>query len=402
MVGVVQKWKAGIRLGTLALSLAVAAGASAQDLDVRLKDSLSAANNAASYQEWALSGETPWDVIQDLKEAPRFVQDSACARFLALPPDQLAHFDMAVYDPSFSILDACRGDLLTRLAAVTSPAPPLVPPPSQDTCAKRTDVLGTARTIEIDPTGGPIFGTLQSFKALPLKDKELVLTFDDGPHPVNTPKVLNALAEHCVQATFFMVGAFAQIRPEIVDAVAARGHLIANHTWSHEILTRVPHERAVWQMTRGQQALEKLVPQDGVLAPYFRFPGLAWTSAMHQELAARNVAVLSADIGTDDWRRITGAEMVKRAKRYITAAGSGIVIFHDTRSITGENLGTLLDWMHDEGYSIVHVKAKSPSPSVGVGVGIESPSVLDQVTKRSAADTASDPQPENRLPPAPH
>src|ERR1019366_4210335 len=95
------------------------------------------------------------------------------------------------------------------------------------------DALGVSRVVEIDTTGGPGFG-FEHFKQLDfLTDKEVVLTFDDGPWPVNTPAVLKALAEECTKAIFFPIGKHASYHPEILRQVAAAGHTVGAHTWSH-------------------------------------------------------------------------------------------------------------------------------------------------------------------------
>jgi len=95
------------------------------------------------------------------------------------------------------------------------------------------NALGLARTVEVDTTGGPGFG-FEQYKAHDfLVLKEVVLTFDDGPWPVNTRAVLEALAQHCVKATFFPIGKHAMWHPEILKEVAAAGHTIGGHTWSH-------------------------------------------------------------------------------------------------------------------------------------------------------------------------
>ena len=99
--------------------------------------------------------------------------------------------------------------------------------------AANPDALGIARVVEIDTTGGPGFG-FEHFKQLDfLRDKEVVLTFDDGPWPVNTPSVLKTLADECTKAIFFPIGKHATYYPEILKQVAAAGHTVGSHTWSH-------------------------------------------------------------------------------------------------------------------------------------------------------------------------
>ena len=87
--------------------------------------------------------------------------------------------------------------------------------------------------VVIDTTGGPGFGFLQYKQFDFLTDKEVVLTFDDGPWPGNTPAVLKALADECTKGLFFPVGKHTTYHPEILRQVAAAGHTVGSHTWSH-------------------------------------------------------------------------------------------------------------------------------------------------------------------------
>src|SRR5262245_8253243 len=105
--------------------------------------------------------------------------------------------------------------------------------------------LGVGRFVETDTTGGPGFG-FEHFKAYDfLKDKEVVLTFDDGPWPGHTPAVLKALADQCTKAVFFPIGKHAGWHPEIMKQVAAAGHTVGSHTWSHEDLSKVNEQEGI-------------------------------------------------------------------------------------------------------------------------------------------------------------
>jgi len=122
-----------------------------------------------------------------------------------------------------------------------APAAPSIPP-----CDKPGG-MGLARIVEIDTTGGPGFG-FEHFKQYDfLRDKEVVLTFDDGPWPGNTPAVLKALADECVKATFFEIGKHASWHPEITKQVLAAGMTVGTHTWSHKDLARNPYAKDIEQ-----------------------------------------------------------------------------------------------------------------------------------------------------------
>src|SRR5947207_9203309 len=127
---------------------------------------------------------------------------------------------------------------ITASLSKPAPAPAPVPAaqPAKSTCAN-PDALGVSRMVVIDTTGGPGFGFLQYKQFDFLTDKEVVLTFDDGPWPT-TPAVLKALADECTKGVFFPVGKHTTYHPEILRQVAAAGHTIGSHTWSHSHLDR--------------------------------------------------------------------------------------------------------------------------------------------------------------------
>jgi peptidoglycan/xylan/chitin deacetylase (PgdA/CDA1 family) len=105
--------------------------------------------------------------------------------------------------------------------------------------------MSLARIVEIDTTGGPGFG-FEHFKQYDfLRDKEVVLTFDDGPWPGNTPTVLKALADECLKATFFEIGEHATWHPEITKQVIDAGMTVGTHTWSHKDLARNPYAKDI-------------------------------------------------------------------------------------------------------------------------------------------------------------
>jgi polysaccharide deacetylase len=139
-----------------------------------------------------------------------------------------------------SLATAVQASAATRapiVIAQASPPPSPWPAFSQPPCSNR-NALGIARVVEIDTTGGPGFG-FEHFKSHDfLREGEVVLTFDDGPWPKNTPAVLASLAAHCTKAIFFPIGLHATYEPSILKQVAAAGHAIGSHTWCHQDLSK--------------------------------------------------------------------------------------------------------------------------------------------------------------------
>src|SRR6201990_970252 len=112
-------------------------------------------------------------------------------------------------------------------------------------CPGHPDAIGTERTIVVDPREHPRIGTMQYPETLPLRDHEVVLTFDDGPLPRNSDQVLQTLADNCVKATFFEIGEQAKANPEGIRKLAAAGHTIGTHTQTHPLtFQKMPIEQA--------------------------------------------------------------------------------------------------------------------------------------------------------------
>jgi len=251
-------------------------------------------------------------------------------------------------------------------AAATSapaPAPAAVPTPPAAKAIPACDnpnALGLSRVVEIDTTGGPAFGT-EHFKQYDfLRDKEVVLTFDDGPWPENTPAVLRALKDNCIKATFFEIGQHATWRPDISREVAAAGMTVGNHTWSHKDLAKNPYakdlELAKQEIEMGVSAVHTAV--SGPTAPFFRFPDLQQPPELMTYLGTRNIAIFSTDIDTFDFKLRKPDDVVKSAMTKLAKNGKGIVLMHDFQHNTAEALPELLRQLKAGGYKIVHMVPK--------------------------------------------
>src|ERR1700726_4354085 len=179
---------------------------------------------------------------------------------------------------------------------------------AQATECLRAGTLGTSRTLKVDAATTPRVG-LKSFpQTLPLADHEVVLTFDDGPWPPTTPRVLAALAQQCARATFFLIGKPASEHPDLVRRIAAEGHTIGHHTWLHRSLMRIPPAETTGEIDRGIAADEMALHDVATTipsTPFFRFPGLETTPATLDLLQSRGVVVFSADLWASDWNPMT-------------------------------------------------------------------------------------------------
>ena len=184
---------------------------------------------------------------------------------------------------------------------------------SQSKCRPGPNALGVSRTVEIDATGGPRFGRMQYRDHDFLQEGEVVLTFDDGPHPKFTPEILDALDEHCTKATFFVLGQRALSFPAQLREVGRRGHTIGTHTWSHANLGRSSAAQIESQIELGISAVQLAL--DGPTAPFFRFPYLSDPASAQAYLKSRDIVNISIDVDSHDFRTKSPSRMISNVMR---------------------------------------------------------------------------------------
>ena len=248
----------------------------------------------------------------------------------------------------------------TTPAASPQAAPAPAAAPTRPACAN-PNALGIGRTVEIDTTGGPGFG-FEHFKDLDfLRDKEVVLTFDDGPWPVNTPAVLKALAEECTTGIFFPIGKHATYYPEILRQVLAAGHTVGSHTWSHAALVnkKLSEQQRKDEIEKGFSAV-KWALGGASPAPFFRFPALQHPPEIVTYLGTRNIAIFSCDLDSFDFKASKAQTVIDTVMRKVDKLGKGIILMHDFQKHTGEALPELLKRLKAGGYKVVAMRARSP------------------------------------------
>ncbi len=247
-------------------------------------------------------------------------------------------------------------------AAAPAPAAAAAPAPAPVATKAKCDnpnALGVERVVQIDTTGGPGFG-FEHFKAYDfLRDKEIVLTFDDGPWPGNTPAVLKALADQCTKALFFPIGKHAGWHPEILKQVAAAGHTIGSHTWSHKDLSKLTPEEAKNEIEMGIAAVSIALGNQPV-GPFFRFPALRHPPEMVKYLGERNVGIFSTDMDSFDFKMRKPDQVIKSVMAKLEKHGKGIILMHDFQHATAEAAPELFKQLKAGGYKVVQVVGKTP------------------------------------------
>jgi peptidoglycan/xylan/chitin deacetylase (PgdA/CDA1 family) len=275
--------------------------------------------------------------------------------------------------------------------AAAGAAPNAAPPsaavsPAAPACVPSPNALGVTRVVEIDTTGGPGFG-FEHFKSHDfLRPGEVVLTFDDGPWPRNTPAVLAALAAHCTKATFFPIGKHATYHPEILKQVAAAGHTIGAHTWSHADLSKktVTDQIAKDEIEKGFSAVRWALG-GAPTSPFFRFPALRHPPAAVTYLGERGIAIFSTDMDSFDFKLKKPDQVVNSVMTKLKKFGKGIVLMHDFQHATADAMPALLAQLKADGYKIVQMTAKAPLKTIAsydelVTKDLKLPTVSDRPT----------------------
>jgi peptidoglycan/xylan/chitin deacetylase (PgdA/CDA1 family) len=232
-------------------------------------------------------------------------------------------------------------------------------------CPGNPGAMGTSRVLKINPREYPRIGTVQYQDTLPLADKEVVLTFDDGPMPPYTTRVLETLAHECVKANYFIVGRMARGYPELLRRIHAEGHVIGTHSENHPLaFERMPARSVQQEIEQGFASTAAALGSQGTVAPFFRIPGLLRAETVEAYLRSRAMVTWSADIVADDWKHIPANEVVNRALARLDARGKGILLLHDIQPATALAMPHLLRELKRRGYKIVQVAPASVQPLV--------------------------------------
>src|SRR5262245_15529587 len=298
----------------------------------------------------------------------------------------------AIHFLAIGVLASCLSASLLGAAAAAPDCP-------------NPNALGTSRTIAIDPNEHQRLGSFQYRETLPLNDREVVITFDDGPISPYTPHILDTLAKECVKATFFMVGRMARTYPHLVKRVYAEGHTIGNHSQNHPFsFARMTVDQASREIEDGFASIRAALGEPSGVTRFFRIPGLLRQAPVENYLASHGYMTWSVDFMADDWTRISASEVVRRALDRLEARGRGILLLHDIQPATALGLPTLLHELKARGYRIVHVVQASPDRP-------KTATLPEQWMARTASRTVHDghwplvdvasltfPEPERRFP----
>lgn len=257
----------------------------------------------------------------------------------------------------------------TVATPVTETAPAVQAAPVEEVIRKAIPVdepavTGTSAEIENLPRTLPE-GYKMVYTRCEVPGKVVALTFDDGPHPEFTPRLLNTLRARNIKATFYMVGRNVQAYPHIVRRMAEEGHEVANHSWSHPLLTKLKDESLDSQIKKTHDAIiaacgkvplsyrppygEVRLSQRKMIRDTFGYPAILW------------------DVDPLDWQSPKSTKKVH--DRILNSARSGsIILCHDIHETTVNAMPALLDEMTARGFQfatvtqLLQLEAQNPPP----------------------------------------
>lgn len=178
--------------------------------------------------------------------------------------------------------------------------------------------------------------------------KRIALTFDDGPHPVYTPKLLEGLKQRGVTATFFVTGENAALYPELVEQMKAEGHIVGNHTYHHVQLSSVGEDIFIQELEETNRVLEGILEEEIL---YVRPPFGEWEKSIEQEI---NMIPVLWDIDPLDWCSGNADQIVN--KIVTKAEDNDIILMHDEYQSSVDAALRVIDTLQEEGYEFVTVE----------------------------------------------
>lgn len=306
-----------------------------------IRQVLEAHESATSYQEWHdhMFNPNNWTATQgpiyDLLTTTK-AQNVFCDQVISLSNEDASVF----YSSMRSIMDSpCQRRLDVKMQEFIQ-----YWQNNLKISSTASGLFGPTQEIIVDGEGGQrlIQGGLQ--------DKELVLTFDDGPHSRLTEQLLDILDQHQTKVNFFVVGKRVQSTPNITQIAWSRGHTIGSHSMSHPDLRKQSFSSAIQEI---YGAFNAIVDARAVAAPFFRFPYGAATSSLQNDLNANDIVEFFWNIDTLDWKKKNPSTLLSYAVSQIERQGSGIVLFHDIQPQTIAIMPALLKHLNANGYKSI-------------------------------------------------
>ena len=191
------------------------------------------------------------------------------------------------------------------------------------------------------------------YRCVNTNEKKISLSFDDGPHPVHTEKILSVLEKYDIKATFFIVGQNAEYYPDIVRRIAEEGHEIGNHTFSHKWDKKGTEESFYNELKKTHEKILDICEYDIKL---FRPPGGYLNKNIIKQADSFGYKIILWNIDTKDWTHLSPEKIVENIQSNVKKGS--IILLHDfigNHSPTPEALDKIIPLLKEEGYTFVKV-----------------------------------------------
>ncbi len=275
-----------------------------------------------------------------------------CSELTLLPDEELELFEDEIRRPEHARRMACSAGLLARIqiywkhaAGKLAAAHPIAAPTALPSAA-----------VAVDTSREAVFSDGN------LPEGEIALTFDDGPDPARTPRILQILADAGIKATFFEIGKNAAAHPEISRRVLAAGHTVGSHTFSHPNMSRIPESHAETEVESGDASVSLALGMKPGELPFFRFPYGAKTTVEQDFVQRRGNTTFFWNMDSQDWKIRDPHRLFLNVLAELDRAKRGIILFHDIHEQTVIVLPHVLAELHARGMKTVVFVAAPARP----------------------------------------
>lgn len=355
--------------------LALAAVACTKPVQKEFSAAVEANQKANSILEWESAEQNPRNLFKRLRGEIKTNKDlgkDVCDGLLALNGQDLSLFEEEINKAdNQQLLNTCRDQLKKNLENYWQGQKKILD-------SSGLNFRFQPRAVKRDLSKGYRAATGD------VQPKELVLTFDDGPHTENTPQVLDILRAVNAKVMFFTVGPHARENPTIIYRAATEGHAIGSHSLTHRCLANnavcakanngkaLSYDEALAEIRGGHQAVYDVL---GFVDPFFRFPYGESDPALVKYLADKQVAQMYWSIDSTDWKAQSNPDLLKTVMDQIDKNQRGIVLFHDTQRRTLEILPEFLKTIYERGYTLVVLQSMDDSARYNSQLVTKSPVV---------------------------
>jgi peptidoglycan/xylan/chitin deacetylase (PgdA/CDA1 family) len=307
----------------------------------------------ATLQDYHQSPYQPSEIVERIH---RLESEDAwrglCDELAQLPDDELELFEDEIRKPEHARRMPCAASLLARVGAYW-----------KDAAHRLSTVHPIAPAVRLTTTVLPVDTSKDGvYTDGGLPPGQIALTFDDGPDPMRTPRILQILADAGVRATFFEIGRNAAAHPDTARSVRAAGHSVGSHTFSHPNMPRIDERHAQTEVESGDASVSLALGLKPGELPFFRFPYGAKTPAEQGFVEHRGNTTFFWNMDSQDWRIRDPHKLFLNVLAELDRAKHGIILFHDIHEQTVIVLPHVLAELRARGMTpVVFVAAPLPA-----------------------------------------